>query len=186
MKETELKSIIDEETYTRVKRAFNWESVVEQENHYYTDANGILRENRVMVRIRAINGVSKIQVKLHKNSGSPLQICEETEYEIDGIPDTLSAETAKEITGMEVGKLFRMGCAVTKRRTLRRGTSELCLDKTTYFDKTDYEVELEYVDKMSADLLIKLMPLGVAFNKKSIGKFSRFLDEYNKRNKKGL
>lgn len=182
MKETELKSIIDEETYKKVKRAFNWTSVKEQENHYYTDRNGVLRKNRIMVRIRVIDGVSKIQVKLHKNSGSPLQICEETEYDIEGIPETLSADTAKEITGMDVGELYLMGCAVTKRRTLKRDTSELCLDKTTYFDKTDYEVELEYVDKMSADILIKLMPLGVAFNKQCIGKFSRFLEEYNKRN----
>lgn len=180
MRETELKSIIDEETYTRVKRAFNWTSVKEQENYYYTDHNGVLRENRIMVRIRVIDGVSKIQVKLHKNSGSPLQICEETEYDIEGVPETLSAEAAKEITGMDVGELYKMGVAVTKRRTLKRDTSELCLDKTTYFDKTDYEVELEYEEKMSADILIKLMPLGVAFNKKCIGKFSRFLSEYEK------
>lgn len=180
MKETELKSIIDFDTYTRVKRAFNWKNVFEQENHYYTDCGGILRKNRVMVRVRVTGDVSKIQVKLHKNSDSPLQICEETEFETDGVPETLSAETAKQITGMDVGELYRMGASVTKRRTLKRGDTELCLDKTTYFDKTDYEIELEYVEKMSADLLIKLMPLGVTFNKKSVGKFSRFLEEYKK------
>ena len=180
MKETELKCIIDFDTYTRVKRAFNWKRVFEQENHYYTDRAGILRKNRIMVRVRVTGDVSKIQVKLHKNSDSPLQICEEMEYEVEGVPDTLSAETAKQITGMDVGELYRMGASVTKRRILRRGNSELCLDKTTYFDKTDYEIELEYIEKMSADLLIKLMPLGVAFNKKSIGKFSRFLEEYKK------
>lgn len=182
MRETELKSIIDEATYTRVKRAFNWTSVKEQENHYYTDKNGVLRGNRIMVRVRVIDDKPVIQVKLHKNQGSPLQICEENEFGITGVPETLSAGTAKKITGMDVGELHRMGSAVTKRRTLKRGTSELCLDKTTYFGKTDYEVELEYVDKMSADLLAKLMPLGVAFNKQCVGKFSRFLDEYNKRN----
>lgn len=181
MKETEIKSIIDEETYTKVKRAFNWSSVFEQENHYYTDHGGILREKRIMVRVRVANGVPKIQVKLHKNSGSPLQICEENEYEINDVPEIISAERAKEITGLDVGELYRMGVAVTKRRTITRGTSELCLDKTTYFDKTDYEVEVEYVEKLSADLLIKLIPLGVDFNKKCVGKFSRFLDEYNKR-----
>ena len=35
-----------------------------------------------------------------------------------------------------------MGCAVTIRNSLVHNGSELCLDKTTYFDKTDYEVKL--------------------------------------------
>ena len=113
MKETELKSIIDFDTYTKVKRAFNWESVFEQENHYYTDRGGILRKNRIMVRVRVTGDVSKIQVKLHKNSDSPLQICEETEYETEGVPEIISAETAKKITGMDVGDLYHMGAAVT-------------------------------------------------------------------------
>lgn len=180
MKETELKSIIDEETYTRVKRAFNWTSVKEQENHYYTDDAGVLRKNRVMVRVRVIDGVSKIQVKLHQNQGSPLQICEETEYDTDGVNETIDADTARKITGMNVGELRRMGCAVTKRRSLTREATELCLDKTSYFGKTDYEVELEYVEKMSAELLGKLISLGVTFDKSCVGKFSRFLDEYKK------
>ena len=49
------------------------------------------------------------------------------------------------------------------------------LDKTTYFDKTDYEVEVEYEEKISADLLMKLTSLGVRFNEKCVGKFHAFL-----------
>lgn len=182
MQETELKSIIDEETYAKVKRAFNWNEVKEQENHYYTDYNGVLRQKRVTVRIRVIDGVPKIQVKQHKNSDSPLQICEETEFMTDGVPEMIDAKTARQITGVEVGELYRMGAAVTKRRTVKRGGSELCLDKTKYFDRVDYEVELEYEDKMSAELLMKLTSLGVEFNKKCVGKFARFLAEWEKRN----
>ena len=186
MTETELKSIIDEETYTKIKRAVNWERVVVQENHYYTDKDGILRENRVMVRIRVIDGTGKIQVKRHVNRGSALQICEETEFSVDGVPETLTPDKAREITGMDVGALCKMGCAVTKRRTISDDTTELCLDKTTYFDKTDYEVEAEYTGKVSAELLAKLTAFGVSFDKKSVGKFSRFLKEYNKRNEKSV
>ena len=183
MQETELKSIIDDNTYKKVKRGFNWEKIVEQENIYYTDKEGILRDKRIMVRIRVIDDVCKIQVKLHKNDDSPIQICEENEYEIDTVPDIIDAQTALKITGEDVGELYKMGRATTKRRTIRRGESELCLDKTTYFGKTDYEVELEYVGKMSADILIKLMSLGVSFDKKCVGKFSRFLTEYNDQEK---
>ncbi len=181
MKETEIKSIIDKETYERALKAFKWDGAIEQVNNYYTDKNGILREKRIMVRVRVTGDLAKLQVKLHKNEKSPVQICEETEYEIDGAPDVIDAETAEAVTGIKSGELYRMGSAATLRHTRKHNGSELCLDKTRYFDKTDYEVEVEYEDKMSADLLMKLTKLGIAFNQNSIGKFSRFLAEYEKR-----
>ena len=180
MTETEIKSIIDEETYKKVKKTFNWDSVKEQVNNYYTDRNGVLGERRIMVRVRVVDDIPKIQVKLHKNENSPLQICEENEYEIENVPEIIDAETAKRITGMEVGELYRMGSAATVRHSFKHNGSELCLDKTTYFDNVDYEVEVEYDEKMSADLLMKLTSLGIAFNRKCVGKFSRFLAEYEK------
>lgn len=180
MTETEIKSIIDEATYKRVKQSFQWNSRKEQVNYYYTDKKGVLREKRIMVRVRVVDNVAKLQVKLHKNDNSPLQICEENEYEIENAPEIIDAETAKAVTGMDVGELYNMGASKTVRRSYKRNGSELCLDKTTYFDKTDYEVEVEYEEKMSADILMKLTSIGVVFNKKCVGKFSRFLEEYNK------
>ena len=156
MTETEIKSMIDKDLYESILNAFTWEKVREQTNYYYTDKAGILREKRIMVRIRVVGEVAKIQVKLHKNENSPLQICEENEFETEEVPDIINAELAKEITGEDVGELY----------------------KTTYFDKTDYEVEVEYEEKISADLLMKLTSLGVRFNEKCVGKFSRFLAEY--------
>ena len=67
---------------------------------------------------------------------------EENEFETEEVPDIINAELAKEITGEDVGELYKMGCAVTIRNSLVHNGSELCLDKTTYFDKTDYEVKL--------------------------------------------
>ena len=180
MKETELKSIIDAETYEKIIKAFKWDGITEQTNHYYTDRNGILSEKHITFRIRVIEGEAKIQVKHHKNKDRDLQICEEKEVPVNGVPDTIDARTAKKVTGIDTGELFRMGEAHTRRRTLTRSGSELCLDKTKYFDTVDYEVELEYTDKMSAELLMKLSALGVAFNKSCTGKFSRFLKEYEK------
>lgn len=180
MRETEIKSIISEATYNEVLNAFKWDAVTEQTNHYYTDENGILSERHITFRIRVIGDVAKIQVKHHKNKDSALQICDETEFPIENVPETLDSETAKNAIGFDVGALHRMGAAHTRRHTLKRSGSELCLDKTDYFDTVDYEVELEYEDKMSADLLMKLTSLGVTFNKSCIGKFSRFLAEYEK------
>lgn len=181
MTETELKSIITKEIYERVKKAFIWDKVKEQTNHYYTDKSGILREKRIMVRVRVVDGKPKLQVKLHKNSSSPLQICEENEYETDTVTEFIDSETTKKITGIDTDGLYRMGSAVTLRHSLKRSGSEICLDKTEYFDIVDYEVEMEYEDKMSAELLMKLTSLGVEFKESCVGKFSRFLAEYKKR-----
>ena len=68
MTETEIKSMIDKDLYESILNAFTWEKVREQTNYYYTDKAGILREKRIMVRIRVVGEVAKIQVKLHKNA----------------------------------------------------------------------------------------------------------------------
>lgn len=182
MLEKELKCIITKDMYEKIKSEFDWDSTAEQINYYYTDKNGVLRDNRVMVRVRAKDSVFRLQVKRRKNAGSPLQICEETEYEIDGAPMTIPPETTLKATGHSAGELVKMGGSITLRSSLMRDDTELCLDKTDYFDITDYEIELEYKDEPQKELLDKLKALGVTFNEKSIGKFSRFLNRFNELN----
>ncbi len=186
MTETEIKSIIDESLYNRVLAAFKWDGVKEQVNHYYTDENGLLRKKRIMVRVRTADGTSIIQVKLRRNADSPIQICDESSYEIHGVPDTLDAEMTKKITGIDAGPLRRIGSASTLRHSFHRGGSELCLDKTTYFGKTDYETEIEYTEKVCEEILMKLTRLGVSFKGGCVGKFSRFLAEYEKNNARNI
>ncbi len=180
MLETELKSIITKDLYEKIKNEFNWDSAAEQVNHYYSDKNNILQKNRIMARVRVKNGISKIQVKLHKNENSPLQICEETEFDISSPPKIIDADKAKKITGLDVGELHEIGVAKTFRHSLMwNSETEICLDKTDYFDVTDYEIEVEYKGEADSVLLKRLNELGVNFKEKSVGKFSRFLSIYN-------
>lgn len=183
MLETELKCIITKEIYEKIKSEFDWDSTSEQINYYYSDKNRVLRENRVMVRVREKNGAFKMQIKRRKNADSPLQICDESEFDIDGAPLKISAKTAFEATGIDVGELYKMGGSRTLRSSLMWDKStEICLDMTDYFDVTDYEIEIEYTGSLSEELTDKLKSLGVGFKKSSIGKFSRFLkkfDEFN-------
>lgn len=184
MLETELKCIITKDIYDKLKSEFNWDYTAEQINHYYTDEKGILRDNRVMVRVRVKNGASKLQVKLHKNENSPLQICEETEFEINGAPSRIPSETARRVTGFDVGELIKMGVSSTIRSSLMWDSeTEICLDKTDYFDATDYEIEIEYTGEPKKELLDKLAMSGVSFEKNSTGKFSRFIKKFEELNK---
>ncbi|MCC8168985.1 MAG: CYTH domain-containing protein, partial [Oscillospiraceae bacterium] len=84
MLETELKCIITEELYNKIKSSFKWNYTAEQINTYYTDAEGELQKRRAMVRVRVNNGVSTLLIRLLKNPGEPVQLCEEAEDPIDG------------------------------------------------------------------------------------------------------
>ena len=174
MLETEFKCIINKETYERLKKEFRWNSCREQINHYYVDKNGIIVSKRIMVRVREIDGTYKLQVKFHKNSDSPLQICEENEYKFYGIPKTISAADAKKYINEDT-ELHLAGKLRTLRRSCKWGlNTEICLDKSTYVDTTDYEIEVEYSGEVDKELLGKLSELGVEFKQNSVGKFARF------------
>ena len=182
MLETEYKCLLTQSEYNKIAAHFDWDSVKEQTNHYYCDADKILRKNRVMFRVRVKDNKSVIQVKLHKNSDSPLHICEELEYPIDCVPDVI--EDGGKYTGIKTGELKNLGCTVTLRRSkMWDDKTEICLDKTEYLGITDYEIEVEYTgEEMPEKLSEELAALGVEFRKKSTGKYSRFLRALESKN----
>lgn len=175
MLEKEYKAMLSCEDFEKLKDAFLWDSVKVQTNNYYTDSDGVLRKNRVMFRIRKKDGKCVIQVKLHKNKNSPLQICEENEFMIDSVPQII--ENGEQYTGIKTGALMLLGNAKTERYSkMWDKDTEICLDKTEYLGICDYEIEVEYTaDTIPADLTEKLNSLGVEFKENSSGKFSRFL-----------
>ena len=175
MLETEYKSLLTESEYNKIAAHFNWDSVKEQVNHYYCDADKVLAKNRVMFRVRVKDGNSVIQVKLHKNAGSPLQICEETEYPVNGVPEAIA--DGEKYTGIKAGELKNIGCTVTLRHSkMWDNQTEICLDKTEYLGITDYEIEIEYTgEEIPEKLSTELTALGVEYRKASVGKYTRFL-----------
>ena len=180
MLETEYKSLLTEGEYKKIAAHFDWDSVKEQTNHYYCDEDKVLRKNRITFRVRVKDDKSVIQVKLHKNTGGPLHICEELEYPIDGVPDTIT--DGEKYTGIKTGELKNIGCTVTLRHSkMWDDKTEICLDKTEYLGITDYEIEVEYTgEEIPEKLSEELNALGVEFNKKSSGKYSRFLKALEK------
>lgn len=175
MLETEYKSLLTEQEYKKIEDFYKWDYVAKQENNYYGDGDGVISKNRIMFRVRVKDGKSAVQVKLHKNSGSPLQICEETEFPIDGVPDII--EDAEKYTGIKTAPLRRLGASVTLRHSkMWDDKTEICLDKTEYLGKTDYELEIEYTGNTVPEKLTEeIKNLGVEFRDNAVGKYSRFL-----------
>lgn len=175
MLETEYKSLLTFEEYRKIEDFYEWDYIAEQENNYYRDDDGIISKNRIMFRVRVKDGKSVVQVKHHKNSGSPLQICEEIEFPIDGVPEIIN--DGERYTGIKTAPLKRLGSSLTLRHSkMWDADTEICLDKTTYLSNTDYELEIEYTgDKIPEKLIGEMKYLGVEFKDNSVGKYSRFL-----------
>ncbi len=89
-----------------------------------------------------------------------MQICEENEFETEEVPDIINAELAKEITGEDVGELYKMGCAVTIRNTLCITDQNCALIKRHISIKRIMKLRSNMKKKISADLLMKLTSLG--------------------------
>ena len=176
MLETEYKSIITREVYDRIKEHYKWDWIKHQINSYYVDEAGELGKRHTVVRVREKDGRFAVQVKAHKNPGEALQVCEETEFPADGAPEEFSAEDGYRFTGVKTGRLKKAGSLDTLRHSLMwNENTEICLDKSEYFDMCDYEVEVEYTGEMPAELMDELSSMGVEFKEKSVGKYTRFI-----------
>lgn len=179
MLEQEYKCIINREMYLKLVDHFKWDDIKEQTNHYYCDKEGVLSQQKIMVRIREKDGIYKIQVKKHHGTNTVSHIADELEFEADSVAEYIEAQKAYEITGIKTENLYRIGALSTKRHSLKwNDTAEICLDKSTYFDITDYEIEVEYSEEEPVKLLEDLQKLGISFNEKGPGKYSRFVSRF--------
>lgn len=180
MTETEIKSIIDKDTYMTLLSMFNWTSSKEQTNSYYTAPNNALKKSHgITFRVRTIDNTSKIQIKKHLIGGSALQKSEESEYDVEGIPKGFDEETVKHLTGIST-PVFLIGSLTTLRNSLMYCDGVMiCLDKSEYLGVTDYEIEIEYTNPIPDSLINALSDVGVKFDSPCVGKFSRFISRLN-------
>lgn len=176
MLETELKAMLTYEQYDKILAAFNWEQTLTQTNTYYADEDGQLRANHVTFRIRTIDGTHKIQIKKHKKSTDALHICEESEFPINKLCNSFSAEDTEKYTGIAV-TAQKLGSLTTVRHIFTFGDCEICLDKSEYLGIVDYELELEYLHSRPTDLEAQFSTLGIDFTRRTPGKMSRFSEK---------
>ena len=175
MLETELKCMLSEKSYLELETMFEWDWVKEQTNHYYTDPSNELKKRGITLRVRTKDNINKIQVKAHKNADSPLQICEEAEYDTESVPESFTADAVKKMTGLDV-PASRLGSLTTLRHSLMYCDGvEICLDKNDFLDKIDYEIEIEYTEEIPIELMDKLKAAGVEFKDAATGKCTRFM-----------
>lgn len=187
MIENEFKIMLTQAQYEAVHSMYEWDLEAEQTNWYYDSADGELGRRHITCRVRTIGDNVYLQVKLpaHENASGALSRVE-IEYELAGVPEEISGGELEKISGAaDIPDVRLLGSLTTFRSVKRFDGAEIDLDRSCYFGKTDYELEVEYTDEAAAQAVLAEIEKRVAIDRNApvVGKISRFRAEYEKQHK---
>ncbi|MBR1392444.1 MAG: CYTH domain-containing protein [Ruminococcus sp.] len=173
MLEKEIKLMLSEEEYLRLKNGLRFDGEAVQTNHYYYSAE--CSQRRISVRVREIDGKALLQIKLPVSTEGSLAVREELERELPSVPETVGQELLSEICGVD-GEARRIGALSTLRLLSHQIENvELCLDRNEYLGITDYELEAEYTGEYPEEAIALIASFGIDTDRPAEGKYSRFL-----------
>ncbi len=185
MIENEFKIMLSEAQYNAIHELYEWDTETEQVNSYYDTADFICGKRHITVRVRSVSGKFLLQMKLpaeQVGNGAVSRI--ELERQLDGIPETISGDRLKALGGAELPDVSLLGTLTTFRSVKLLQGVEIDLDRSSYFGKTDHELEIEYTDQHAAEELLSEIASKIRLDTETpaIGKIRRFLSEYKKQN----
>lgn len=137
MIEREIKVMLTEKEYIKlVTEMCKYDKPLVQINYYFDTDDLTLNKKGITCRVRYKDGSYIATVKKHSTNNPNLSteqnLGESREYN----PDVFNA----------FGLLCHGGL-ITERHTLYKNDScEMVLDRNTYLEKTDFELEIEYID----------------------------------------
>lgn len=182
MVENEFKIMLTEQQYNAIHALYSWDGEASQVNNYYDSPDLQLSERHITCRVRSVSGKFLLQMKLPAgalDNGAISRI--ELEQELDGVPQTLSSDMLTRLSGAEnLPEVQLLGTLNTFRSVKHFPGAEIDLDKSEYFGRTDYELEIEYTDEAAAKSLLEQISAHVDINSAApvSGKIRRFLAEY--------
>lgn len=183
MIENEFKIMLNSEQYEKLLALYNWDEIIDQTNHYYDTDNLLLSGLRITCRVREIAGKYFLQMKM---PGAAEYSRVELEKPLDALPETIDADEAlrPHPHGHPMLPMVnRLGSLKTVRNVHRFEGGEIDLDKSEYFGKTDYELEIEFTDEAAARAVLAEITEKLNIQPGSevcTGKVRRFLEEYGK------
>lgn len=180
MIENEFKIMLTAEQYEKLLSEYEWDKTVVQTNHYYDSADLLLSELHITCRVREIDGGFFLQMKF---PGAAEFSREELEKPLDALPEAFRADELISPRGQPLTDVRRLGSLTTTRCVKRFEGAELDLDKSEYFGKTDFELEIEFTDESKARSLLSEITKTLDITSGSevcAGKIRRFLAEYER------
>lgn len=182
MVENEFKVMLTAEQYEKICSMFSWDSEVEQTNFYYDTPGLQLSSAHITCRVRRIGGECFLQMKLP--NGKAFSRIELERNLGSEVPQELSAQLLNDLSGGSISEplpqVRLLGALTTLRRVKKSDGAEIDLDKSSYFQKTDYELEIEFTDEAAARALLAEIRSAAALSGGDVcmGKIHRFLREY--------
>ena len=183
MIENEFKIMLTSGQYEEIHEMYSecWDRELEQVNYYYDTPELEMSDRHITVRVRKINDDYFLQVKLPAESAGNGAVSRvELEKRLTGLPKTISGADLTELSGFQAPEVFLLGELTTRRSVRLLDGAEIDLDKSTYFGRTDYELEVEYTDEAAAKDILDTIRSRVSFDMiaPTSGKIRRFLAEY--------
>ncbi len=185
MVENEFKLMLTEQQYTKLYSMYGWDKEFAQINYYFDTSSLELINSHITCRVRLVEGAYFLQMKL-PNGAQHSRI--ELEQRLgDALPFKLSAQELNALSGKaDMPDVSLLGELTTLRSIKKFKKAEIDLDRSSYFGKTDYELEIEFTDEQSARELLNDIKQTLEIETSSnvcLGKVHRFIAEY--KNKKG-
>lgn len=177
MIENEFKIMLTEKQYERLLSKYDFITVT-QVNYYYDTGDLEMSARHITVRVRELEGKFFLQIKLPTEKALSRV---ELEKELEALPETLSGELLNSLTEGDYPEVKKLGSLKTTRSVWKFDGGEIDLDRSEYFGKTDYEVEIEFTNEQNARKILSEIT-GLLEIKPSAevcaGKIRRFLEEY--------
>ncbi len=185
MIENEFKVMLSEEQYIKIYSMYGWDKEYTQKNYYFDTEDFSLSNSHITCRVRLLEGVYYLQMKLP--NGADYSRTELEQKLGDALPYKLSSAELCRLTGWDdLPDVRLIGELATMRSVKIFKGAEIDLDKSRYFGKMDYELEIEFTDEEQARMLLAELKqvAGITHDDTvCVGKMPRFLAEDRKINK---
>jgi len=185
MIEHEVKVLASKETFDRSRYILDEMLIPSrtiQLNHYYDTRDFTLNSMGNTLRIRQLGNQCILQFKHDKSFDGFEKSCREYEKVVTGlmsvIPSKILPLDLSMLSSTHVNFEY-IGCLTTERVDYELDEMIISLDKNLYLGKCDYEVEIEFLERKKAEKMLIQMNINM-HELSSIGKYSRFVSEYQR------
>ncbi|MFC7321226.1 CYTH domain-containing protein [Halobacillus campisalis] len=151
--EIEFKNILTEEEFVKLYEhlSFDSEELIEQTNYYFETEDFKLRQQGSALRIRRKKDQWTLTLKQPHEEGllethDNLTEDEVNQWMLNRPTSTTYVQNQLQEAGIDIAELRYMGSLMTRRKEKDYKGTTVVLDQSFYFERNDYELELEAAD----------------------------------------
>lgn len=174
--EQEIKFLLDQESFEKIYNDFVFEKNPKRQVNYYFDPAALVKDKSTTIRIREKDGKYTLTVKEKKSATKDLSTEKSATISKDDFDKIMAAGSLKVDAYLEnslKGQVPFLGSLETIRDEVKYKNIALAFDKSSYFNKVDYEIEMEGPQNNISELR---STLGLEDkNTNDLSKFGRFL-----------